>query len=58
MNAAIAEDLVSSEELDELFKIRASESSPEDDDGDDADDDGESDDDGGEEMHPEDMPQG
>jgi hypothetical protein len=54
VSAAIAEDLLSSEELDELFKISASESGPEDDD---EEEDDESDDDG-EEMQPEDMPHG
>jgi hypothetical protein len=58
VNAAIAEDLLSSEELDELFKISASESEPEDED---EDDEGEGEgegDDGGEEIGPEDMPHG
>ena len=58
MNAAIAEDLLSSEELDELFKISASESEPEDED---EDEDGEGDDEdeeGGEKIEPEDMPYG
>jgi hypothetical protein len=53
-NAALAEELSSLDELDELYRLDASESEPEDEDedlgGDDKDD--------GEEMHPENMPHG
>lgn len=52
-NSALAEELLGTEELDELYKLDASETDPEDD-GDDEDDD---DDEGGEEE-PEVMPQG
>lgn len=58
VNAAIAEDLLSSEELDELFKINASESAPEDDDDDDDDDDESEGADEGEGIKPDDMPYG
>ena len=44
-NAAIAEELPGTGELDELFRLSASESSPEDDEDE-------------EEIHPDDMPQG
>jgi hypothetical protein len=56
-NAAIAEELTGIDELDELYKLDASESEPEDDDedgDDDGDDDGEADDDEG--VKPDDMP--
>ena len=53
-NATVAEELPSLDELEELYKLNASESEPEDDD-DDLDDDDEDDD---EEMHPDNMPQG
>jgi hypothetical protein len=56
-NAAIAEELTSSDELDLLYDLSASESEPEDDDEDDLDED-EDDEDDDEEMHPDDMPQG
>jgi hypothetical protein len=52
-NAAIAEELTGIDELDELYKLDASESEPEDDD-EDGDDDGEADDDEG--VKPDDMP--
>ncbi len=58
VNAAIAEDLLSSEELDELFKISASESEPEDDDEDEGDEGDDEGDEGGEKIEPEDMPYG
>jgi len=61
-NLGVAEELAGSDELDELFKLNASESEPEDDDDDeddeddeDYDDDEEDDDDG---AKPEGMPQG
>jgi hypothetical protein len=59
-NAAIAEELLSTGELDELFRLSASESSPEDDEDEDDDDLPEDDDDDEdeEEIHPDDMPQG
>jgi hypothetical protein len=50
-NAALAEELASSEELDELYKLDASESDPEDDEDDEDDEDGE-------EEDPDIMPQG
>jgi hypothetical protein len=52
-NLAVAEELASSEELDELYKLDASESDPEDDE----DDDDEDEDEDGD-MEPEGMPQG
>ena len=52
-NAAIAEELPSSDELDELYRLSASESEPEDDEDLALDEDDED-----EEMEPEDMPQG
>jgi hypothetical protein len=51
-NAAVAEELAGIDELEELYRLDASESGPEDDEEDD-DDDGDDDDD---EMHPEGMP--
>jgi hypothetical protein len=54
-NAAVAEELPSLDELDELYKLDASESEPEDDD-DDLDEDDDEDDD--EEMKPDNMPHG
>jgi len=59
-NAAIAEELPGTGELDELFRLSASESSPEDDEDEDEDDLAEDDDDDEdeEEIHPDDMPQG
>jgi hypothetical protein len=48
-NAALAEELASAEELDELYKLDASESDPEEDDEEDDEDD---------EEEPEVMPQG
>ena len=51
-NAALAEELVSAEELDELYKLDASESEPEDDDEEDEGDDE------GDDEEPEIMPQG
>ena len=56
-NAAIAEELTGIDELDELYKLDASESEPEDDDEDgdeDGDEDDEADDDEG--VKPDDMP--
>jgi hypothetical protein len=53
-NAAVAEEPPSLDELDELYKLDASESEPEDDD-DDLDEDDEDDD---EEMKPDNMPHG
>jgi hypothetical protein len=53
-NAAIAEELPSSDELGEFYDLSASEPEPEDDD----DDDDLDEDDEDEEMQPEDMPQG
>lgn len=53
-NAAIAEELLSSDELDVLYDLSASEPEDEDDDDLDEDEDGED----GEEIHPDDMPQG
>ena len=59
-NAAIAEELPGTGELDELFRLSASESTPEDDEDEDEDDLAEDDDDDEdeEEIHPDDMPQG
>jgi hypothetical protein len=57
-NAALAEELASTDELEELYRLDASESEPEDDDEDDADgdEDGDENEDGGGEIHPEGMP--
>ena len=55
-NVAIAEELAGSDELDELFKLNASESEPEDDEDDE--DDEEEDDEDGEGVKPDEMPQG
>jgi len=52
-NAALAEELASAEELDELYKLDASESDPEEDD-----DEEDDEDDNEEEEEPEIMPQG
>lgn len=52
-NAAVAEELPGAGELDELYRLDATETEPEDDDEDDLDDD-EDDDEG--EMHPEGIP--
>lgn len=54
-NAAMTEELPGADELDELYRLDASEAEPEDDEGDDEDDDEEGDDEDGE-MHPEGMP--
>jgi hypothetical protein len=56
-NVAIAEELLDSDELDELYKLNASESGPEDDgeDDEDGEEDGEDD---GEGIQPEDIPHG
>ena len=56
-NAAAAGELAGIDELDELYKLDASESEPDEDD-DDEDDDGEDEDedDGGEGVKPDDMP--
>jgi hypothetical protein len=57
-NAALAEELASTDELEELYQLDASESEPEDDDEDgaDGDKDGDENEDGGGEIHPEGMP--
>lgn len=56
-NAAVAEDLVGVEELEELYKLFASETAPEDDeDDDDYDDDEEEGDEEEPAAHPEGMP--
>ena len=57
-NAAMTEELTGAEELEELYRLDASETEPEDDEDDDEDDDyDEADDDEGDgEMHPEGMP--
>jgi hypothetical protein len=58
-NAAIAEELPGSDELDELFGLSASETEPEEDeDEDDLDEDEDEDEEDDEEIHPDDMPQG
>jgi hypothetical protein len=59
-NVTVAEELAGSEELDELRKLDASESAPEEDDGEDEEEDGEEDGegDGGEEFEPSDIPHG
>jgi hypothetical protein len=51
-NLAVAEELLGSDELDELYKLNASESDPEDDDQDDDDEDDGDD----EDVEPEDIP--
>ena len=53
-NAAVAEVLAGTEDLDELYKLSASETEPEDDDDDDDDDDDEDDDEDG--LKPDVMP--
>jgi hypothetical protein len=53
-NAAVAEFLASTEDLDELYKLNASETGPEDD-GDDEDDEEDDDEDGG--IKPDEMPE-
>jgi hypothetical protein len=58
-NVAVAEELAGLDELEELYRLDASETEPEpEDDTDDEDDEegAEDDEDGGEEIHPEDMP--
>jgi len=55
-NAAMTEELPGADELDELYRLDASEAEPEDDEGDDEDDDEEEGDDEDGEMHPEGMP--
>jgi hypothetical protein len=59
-NVILAEELAGSDELDELYKLDASESAPEEDDGEDEEDDAEDDgeDGGGEEFEPKDIPHG
>ena len=52
-NVAVAEELAGIDELEELYRLDASESEPEDDDDDEDDDEDDGDDD---EMHPEGMP--
>jgi hypothetical protein len=55
-NAAVAEELPSAEELEELYRLDLTETEPEDEgDEDDDGDDGDEDDDG-DGMHPEEMP--
>jgi hypothetical protein len=58
----IAEELAGRDELEELWKLNASESAPEEDDGEDADDTDtdvdEDDEDGGEPFKPKDIPHG
>jgi len=56
-NAAVAEELPGAEELDQLYRLDASETGPEDDDEDDLDDD-EDDEDGDQEIKPEGIPHG
>ena len=53
-NAAMTEELPGADELDELYRLDASETEPEDDEDDDEDEEDDGDDDG--EMHPEGMP--
>ena len=55
-NLGVAEELAGSDELDELFKLNASETEPEDDEDDDDYEDEDEDDEGG--AKPEGMPQG
>ena len=56
-NVAIAEELAGLDELEELYRLDASETEPEPDTDDEDDEDGaEDDENGGEEIHPEDMP--
>lgn len=57
-NAAMTEELTGAEELEELYRLDASETEPEDDEDDDEDDDydDEDDDEDDGEMHPEGMP--
>jgi len=62
-NAAVAEELAGSDELDELLRLNATESGPEDDDEDDdyeddEDDQDDDEDEGGEGIKPGEMPQG
>lgn len=59
-NGTLAQELLSSDELDELYKLDASESAPEEDDGedDDGEDVDEDDEDGGEPFEPKDIPHG
>jgi len=56
-NSAVAEDLAGSDELEELYRLDASESEPEDDENDD-DEDYEDEDDEDEGIQPEEMPHG
>jgi hypothetical protein len=55
---AVATELAGSDELDELFKLNASESEPEDEDEDEDDEEYEDDDEDDEGIKPEGMPQG
>jgi hypothetical protein len=63
-NGTLAQELLSSDELDELYKLDASESAPEEDEDDGEDDDGEDvdededDEDGGGPFEPKDIPHG
>jgi len=53
-HVAVAEELAGSDELEELYRLDASETEPEDDEDDDYEDDDEDDDDGG--IQPDEMP--
>ena len=57
-NVAAAEELAGSDELDELYRLDASESDPEDEPEDDDDDDYEDEDEDGKGIQPEGMPHG
>jgi hypothetical protein len=54
-NAAVAEELPGTEQLDELYRLDATETEPEDEDDEDDEDEDEDDEDGGG-VHPEGMP--
>ena len=56
-NLAVVEELAGSDELDELYRLDATESHPEDDD-EDYDEDEDEDDEGGEGLKPHEIPQG
>ncbi len=55
-NAAVAEELPGAGELDELYRLDASETEPEDEPEDDGDDEDDEDDDGGEQLDPHGIP--
>ena len=58
-NAAVIEELAGSDELDEMYRLDASESDPEDEpDDEDQDEDQDDEDEGGKGIKPEGMPQG